>query len=691
MPDCPKDLWGIDRDIEGFRAKASREPFARWTADFLAKQSKRREEPPPECPNAEALRRTAETARDAALAYVLTGDAAFAAQSLAGLEALAAASEPWLSPGHAEMYPEIRADLITAEIAKACATALGWLAPALDDDATRAFAEMIAERGGQPIRDSARRGAWWADALNSNWTAVLNGGLLFAALAIRPFEPTRSDAWLAYSRERLVAMLDLAAEEAAGVEGAGYWLYCFGSILDAAEALRNATGENLFDHPFWDRCSRFLPYLALPDFSAWANYADTAYRGLGGSAFFHAVAARKRDGLAQWFADRILARHGGMDWRNLVFHDESVAPRPIDPEPCCRFFQSIHLASFRSDWGPDAVFLLFKGGSNAWSHTHLDLNSFFLTAYGERLATEPGPAPYSLHYWHSIEPPVSTAWHNCIVVDGAHQRVAAQYAMSLDLEEAGDCYSRLDGYLDADSIALVGGDASSAYGDTLAKTRREVVYLKPDIFVVFDELVPHPVRCHRNFEWMLHSEHPIAACPEGFAVQGERARLLVQPLFPRGWEAKTIAGRTVPKADDKPLHALSIRPPWHHKWNVDPSRSPYPDWHARATGRPLYPPSCRYLVVLSALRGDVSPRFAVEEFETGDACGVILRNDGETALVLFNPAGGQVAAHGIGTDALRAVVRQGPAGLFWAVAQGRSLTWNGTPLLQAKTRVTRTG
>ena len=142
--------------------------------------------------------------------------------------------------------------------------------------------------------------------------------------------------------------------------------------------------------------------------------------------------------------------------------------------------------------------MLFKGGSNAWSHTHLDLNSFFIAAGGERLATDPGPEPYSVHLWHSVMPAVSTAWHNCIVVDGAHQRMAAQYAMSLDLEEAGDCYSRLSDHLSSEFVEMIRGDATSAYADTLERAWRDIVYLKPDVFVIFDDLRAKPARVQRG-------------------------------------------------------------------------------------------------------------------------------------------------------------------------------------------------
>jgi hypothetical protein len=584
---------------------------------------------------------------------------------------------PWLYSGHAEMYPEDPADLTTAETTKACANAVSWTWPLLTEDERRGFIEMIAERGGRPIYEGATQGCWWGTALSSNWTAVLNSGLGFAALMLQAIDPEKAAAWLSFARARIVEMLDLAQEEGAGIEGPGYWLYCFGSIQDLVEALRNVNRDDLYAHPFWRRCSRFLPYLALPDLSAWVNYADTGYRGLGGSAFFHGVAARVQDPLAQWFGNQILERESGGTWKNLLYYDPSVPERPVSEEPPCRFFRSTHLASFRSSWDADAVFMLFRGGSNAWSHTHLDLNSFFLTAYGERLAAEPGPEHYSLAYWHSIQPVVATAGHNCIVVDGGHQRVPPQYAMSYDLEEAGDCYSRLSDHLSSDDLEMIRGDASSAYGDTLERAWRDVVYLKPDVFVIFDDLLAHPVRTQRNFEWLLHSECPLADTEGGIEARGESARLLIQPIFPRGWEHKYVPGKTVPYADHKPLHCVSIRPYWHHKWNVNPRRSPYPHWDPRGDAEPLYSRDCQYLVVLQALRSDAEPRFEIEALEERGAKGVRLTSGDETAVVLFNHEGGTVELGGVTTDAEKVVVRRRSDRTLWAIVRGTALVVDG--------------
>ena len=683
-PSFGPDLWGVFKTPNALRTKAGHPRFAAWRERFFeqvdaALASGAQEPGASAC---ESLRERAGLAQDAAFAYRISLDEKYLCGAVKTLEAVRECPLPWTYPGHVEMYPQDTAELYTAEIVKACASALSWVWPELSAARRRPFIDMIVERGGRPIYAGAAAGCWWANALNSNWTAVLNSGLGFAALLLREIDPVTASMWLDHARSRIVEMLDLAAEEGAGVEGPSYWLYCFGSIQDLVEAIYNVTGENLYQHPFWLRCSRFLPYIALPDLSAWVNYADSPHDGLSGSAFFHGVAARTGDGLSQWFADTVMERHDDTSWKNVIYYDPSVEARPIDTEPPCRVFSSIHLASFRSGWERDAVFMLFKGGSNAWSHTHLDLNSFVIAVGGERLAADPGPAPYSPAYWHSVEPPVSTAWHNCIVVDGAHQRMGAQYAMSYDLEEAGDCYSRLVDAVCHEDMAMVRGDASTAYGDVLSRAWRDIVYLKPDVFVVADDLLARNARVQRNFEWMLHSEYPLCEAEGAIEARGESAALLVQPVFPVGWEHKFVSDRTMPKADGRPLYGVSIRPPWHHKWNVCPGRSPYPDWDPRGAAEPLYGPECHYVVVLSVLRHGAACRYDLEPLAQSTAKGVILRAPDETAIVLFNRSGAPVDLAGIRTDAERLVLRSRGERVTWDMVRATTLSYHDRLLLE---------
>jgi len=655
MSERPSDLWSVSSRLEAIRENSRRKPFAAWVERLVRDTDAGAAAPVPPAAGGEQVAALARSAESAAFSWLLTERDAQADYASRCLQAVIESNGEWAHPGHLEMYPEDRADLMVAEITKACVNAASWLWPVTEESLRADILQTIADRGGRVIFEDARKGCWWADALNSNWTAVLNSGLAFAALAWSTVDAVEAGAWLADARNVALGMLDLAGEEGAGVEGAGYWLYCFGSLQDLAEALRNTGHEDLFEHPFWRRCSRFLPYLALPGLSAWAPYADCGRHGMGGSAFFHGVAARKCDPLAQWFGNAILRKHGGIGWKNLLYYDPSVPEQPIDAEPACRVFRSIHLASFRSGWDADATSMLFKGGSNAWSHTHLDLNAFFIAAGGERLATDPGPEPYSVHLWHSVMPAVSTAWHNCVVVDGADQRMGPQYAMSLDLEEAGDCYSRLSDWHSSEYVEMIRGDATSAYADTLDCAWRDIVYLKPDVFVISDDLRARPARVQRNFEWLLHSEFPLVDVEGGIEARGERKRLLVQPVLPVGWECKHVEGKVLPHTEGQPLHCISLRPYWHHKWNVNPRRSPYPHWDPRGDAEPLYSHDCQYVVVLQVGDRDSPPRFSLERIEVSSAKAVRLTGADEEWLVLFNPEGESVEIGGVRTDACKAV------------------------------------
>jgi len=95
--------------------------------------------------------------------------------------------------------------------------------------------------------------------------------------------------------------------------------------------------------------------------------------------------------------------------------------------------------------------------------------------------------------------------------------------MSFDLEEGGDAYCRLSNYLSNDQIAMIRGDATTAYGDYLERFFRDVIYLKSGCFVIYDDIRTLEVRTQRHFQWLLHSELPVA----------ELAR--VRDFFPEFW------------------------------------------------------------------------------------------------------------------------------------------------------------
>lgn len=698
------DLYGVTRNRQELLDKVQSPYFAAWWRRFFAQQEERLEQPVyPPIPGLDE--RTSESsygvrhrrlgnasteALELGFAYALTGDARYATRARDLALAICDDDTPWVDPRHADIYPELNADLRFASVCIDLSVVLGWLGDALSGGDAARILDVLAERAGVIYADTLR-GAWWGDALNSNWTSHLMHGLGAAALALYPTRPETARPWVELVTDRMQRMLDLAAEEGAGIEGIGYFMGCYASILRYGTELRNVTGKDLFDHPFWSKCALFPLYQTLPDLSGRTPIGDTHYPGLSGSTLLCGVAREARDGIAQWQAHRVLERASPerIGLFDLIYYDLSVPERSPAELPPCRVFRSVQIATFRSGWDEDAVYMHFHGGSNTWSHCHLDLNAFTLAAYGERLAFDHGSWSYTPHYFRVIEPQVSTAWHNTIVIDGADQRQAPRYRMSYDPTEGGDCYALLEQHLSCAGIAMIRGDATSAYADTLDRFWREIVYLPPDRFVVYDNLLTDGARVQRHIEWLLHSEHPMAEVGDHIEVRGQKAKLIVQPLFPEGWRCRfpdRLARAHAQEGEIREAHCLSVFPEWVHIWNESPGKPAYPQWDARGGVR-VYGPDYAFLVVLTPrptlrrARAGTAIDWQVQSLQAPGVEGVRIVRGDQIDTVIFKRFGGPYVLGEVASDANKAVIREaGGRVRSVAMVHGTRLDYRGQTL-----------
>ncbi|MCZ7599242.1 MAG: heparinase II/III family protein [Gammaproteobacteria bacterium] len=206
------------------------------------------------------------------------------------------------------------------------------------------------------------------------------------------------------------------------------------------------------------------------------------------------MAALCGDGRAQWLADLTVGDPPRFNPRCLLAWDPGIEAVPPDDLPTCRLFPSVHLAAFRLKLGPRRD---LSGVQRRFERVvALPPRPQQLRAGLPRgeAGDRSRPWPYTPDYWTSVEPPQSTAWHNTITVDGGDQRMPPRYRMSFDLDEAGDGWCALSEFQVGDGWASCVGDASNAYGDTLARFRRTVVFLPPDAVLILDDMVLREVR-----------------------------------------------------------------------------------------------------------------------------------------------------------------------------------------------------
>lgn len=140
------------------------------------------------------------------------------------------------------------------------------------------------------------------------------------------------------------------------------------------------------------------------------------------------------------------------------------------------------------------VRLLFKSSPfGSFNHSHADQNSFVLEAYGANLATSTGfyDSYYSTHHKNFTR---KTYAKNCITAD---------YDVQVDGSLAAD--GKLTGFLTQIDFDLAKGDATKAYGGAIGNFERTIVYIRPDLYVVVDDLKASEHKEKSTFQWWLNS------------------------------------------------------------------------------------------------------------------------------------------------------------------------------------------
>ena len=150
----------------------------------------------------------------------------------------------------------------------------------------------------------------------------------------------------------------------------------------------------------------------------------------------------------------------------------------------------------RSGWDRDARYLLFEGGPYGRFHQHEDMLSFDLFAHGLPFIVDPGITSYYPNAWTSFYR--TTEAHNTVLVDGCGQNRRARTIPEW-VESARDkTVWRSD---DRSDVAIATYDAGYAGLDASVAHRRIVMFVKPDYFLIFDELTGEG---RRTYEALFH-------------------------------------------------------------------------------------------------------------------------------------------------------------------------------------------
>ena len=380
-------------------------------------------------------------------------------------------------------------------------TALAWSYDWLHEHFTSAergaFLGFVQAYGTATFGYMANPLGFWSGTPLHNVT--LNGwaGVGVAGLGFHDeIEPAREWALAAQRFFRVAAWLQ--PPDGAGIEGPQYSAYELERKMMHYEAARRCLGEDLYG-PGEARSGSWFRHMTTPNpepkKNAFCWNDNGPYFDAHGPVYFlFAMARRFKDPQTQALALKLWRARiaNGLDWINLLQYDPAVPEAPWDDAPTAAHFEDVDMVFARSSWRDDATALSFccgpyQGhrarrvfvGDPGGSHQHAHTGSFQLCSRGEDLLVDPG-------YEHIKR----THHHNTILVNGLGQLGEGikwfNVNRVLHWNGTGEVLSYRD---DGQAVAWVGESAKMYVPEAqLERFRRHMLYLRPDLLVIVDEL-----------------------------------------------------------------------------------------------------------------------------------------------------------------------------------------------------------
>ena len=523
VPKHPRIMVTPDT-LEAFRQRIKAAPGQGWS-QFLARleREKKREllaEPPNVGRNQEkdANRQTfpmATAARDLAFGYLITGDRAYAQGAKRFIFHLCS----W-NPNGGTSYRQ--GDQSFRKILIDLAYCWDWMRNTFTPDERAKILECIRVRGEYLYKRFHDRGIHRRPYDSHGITAF--GYFMHVTLAVVGDMPEAED-WFRYMVPAYWNIIPpWGAEDGGWCQGAAYWRYSNGGALEASQALRSVLGLEITKKP-WFQNNGYFGLYCVPPFLPRMHFGDgnRGRPGYGAKLKVARHAKEQQNPYLQWYAMAEPSRWSYSSWTTLFCVDWDLKPKPPVDIPQSKHFRDIGwVAMHEALWDPAEVMLFFKSSwFGSFNHSHADQNHFVLNAFGEALAIDSG---YYYHYGCPHDKGVArqTKYHNDVLVGGKGQPI-------FDINASGEirrfCHSLHFDY--------AVGDAAQAYRGRLKRFERHIMFVRPDYFLVFDDLQAAQAD---KFTWCLHAldKMRLHGAKQRVDIDRRDAHLMVRFVEPRG-------------------------------------------------------------------------------------------------------------------------------------------------------------
>ncbi len=362
-------------------------------------------------------------------------------------------------------------------------------------------------------------------------------------------EIPEAELWLDYAVNKFFAAYPAWHDDDGGWhEGLSYWAGYMSKLVWWTELCLHTLKLDPFRKPYFAVMGNYALYTAPPG-SPNMGFGDlSAGRPSSGWSFVPYFAAKTNNPYLAWWAEQYNMRLTTNDpvVRMLYGRIMPIKGKPPTDLPPSKVFQGIGVAVLNTTLlnSAENVQVRFKSSPmGRQSHGHDPHNSFTLNAYGDALLVN-----CVYRDWHGS--PFHTRWcwstqaHNALLVNGEGQK-----------PHSPDPLGRIVAWDFQKGADYVAGDATEAYEGKLRRFVRHIVFVKPHVVVIVDEV---EATKPSTFQWMLHalSEFTVDESKQTLLVEREQAGVLVHYLAPQPLRFRQWSGYEPPPEQKFPTQ-------WH--------------------------------------------------------------------------------------------------------------------------------
>ena len=363
---------------------------------------------------------------------------------------------------------------------------------------------------------------------------------------------------------------------ALGPDGVSQEGICYGGFyteffVRTVDLVNQLLANDLFAASDWlANTWAFHQYSMLPR-NCWTRHSHlmgfgdgVRYHWHGPDSFLFRMAAYHQNTHAQWLAHELFKEGftgGEGHYLNPIWCDPELDSALPTSLPTFRHFEDQGMVFMRTNWDGDESLLGFRCGPFSGhfamknyntdiggGHMHPDAGSFQLFAHGDWLIS------------HALYTRKQTAHRNTILVNGIGQTGEnSDWFEGLELrrERRGP---RITHAASHETYDVVTADLTDAYEHAAKATHliRHVVYLKPDLWIIIDDLA---AKEPSTFEALFHSDHTFQQINDRqFAACGETGALQLTCLHPAATtiDCETQVAKGIGAHEDVPMELLRI-------------------------------------------------------------------------------------------------------------------------------------